>query len=107
MHLAAARDLILADHRNVVLSLAGNRAGITTDTRAKIDNHAPRVTAVFVFVRLIQCFIVGRFFPGFCDLFWPGKKFSQRRAAQEIAPLHVMMMLRRGEGMFLASLANR
>ena len=107
MHLATARDLILADHRNVVLSLAGDRAGITTDTRAKIDNHAPRVTAMFVFVRLIQCFIPGRFFLRFCDLFWLGKKFGQRPAAQEIAPFHLMMLLRRGERMFLARLANR
>ena len=41
VHLAPAEHLLAADHRHVVLGLAGDHAGAAADARAKIDRHRP------------------------------------------------------------------
>ena len=107
MHLAAARHLILADNWNVVLRLARDRARVATDARTKIDDHSPRVPAVFVFIRIIKRFLVCWLFLRVRDAFWIEKEFRQCPAAQKIAAFHLLMLLRCGEGMFFPGLANR
>ncbi len=46
MHFAATQDLFLADHRDVVLGLAGHHAGVAADALGQIDRHAPAVPVV-------------------------------------------------------------
>ena len=41
VHVAPARDLLRADHRHVVLGLAGDDAGVAADARRGVDHHAP------------------------------------------------------------------
>ena len=108
VHLARKTcDLLLTNHGNVVLGLTSNRARAAADAPAKIDNHSPRVSAVFKFFRIVKRFLVcGSVFRS-RDLFWIGNEFRQSAAAKKIAAFHVVMMLRGGERMFLARLANR
>ena len=46
VHLAAVRDLRLADDRHVVLGLAGDDAGVAAGADVLVDRHAPRVAVV-------------------------------------------------------------
>ena len=46
VHLAAVEDLLLADHRNVVLGLAGDDAGVAAGADVLVDGHAPGVALV-------------------------------------------------------------
>ncbi len=46
VHLAAAQHLILADHRNVVLRLAGDHAGVAAGAGRQVDRHAPLIALV-------------------------------------------------------------
>ena len=46
VHLTTACDLILADDRDVVLALAGDRAGITSNACVQIDRHSPLILSV-------------------------------------------------------------
>src|SRR4029079_1943985 len=46
VHLAALRDLVLADHRHVVLALAGHHARVAPDARVQVDRHPPLRTLV-------------------------------------------------------------
>src|SRR5207302_8351081 len=43
MHLAAAADLIFADHRDVVLGLARDDTGAAAGASGEVDDHAPLV----------------------------------------------------------------
>src|SRR5437763_1173284 len=54
VHFPPARDLIFANHRNVVLGLARDRARAATNAGAEIDHHSPGVTAIFEFTWMIQ-----------------------------------------------------
>src|SRR5205085_8635488 len=45
VHLARARDLLLADDGDVVLGLAGDDAGIAADTGCHVNRHPPLVAA--------------------------------------------------------------
>src|SRR5207253_3095764 len=45
-HLTPAQDLLAPDDRDVVLRLAGDRAGAAADARIEVDDHAPRGTFV-------------------------------------------------------------
>src|SRR6185436_13606302 len=45
---AAAQDLVLADHRDVVLGLAPDDAGVAADAGVDVDRHAPLVALVRV-----------------------------------------------------------
>src|SRR5438477_5464652 len=107
MHLPPARHLIFANHRNVVFSLTRNRARAATNTAAKIDNHAPRVAAIFEFIWVVKRLVMGGLFFFSRDSFWIGDEFRERTASQKIASFHGVMMLRRCERMFGASSANR
>src|SRR5437764_11949127 len=55
MHLASTDHLILADHGNVVLRLAGDYASITADAGTEIDGESPAVAVMFVFGIKRQC----------------------------------------------------
>ncbi len=46
VHLATSSHLVLADDRDVVLRLAGDRAGIAADARMQIDGHRPLVMRI-------------------------------------------------------------
>ena len=46
VHLAAARHLVLAHDRDVVLGLAGDHAGVAADAGVQVDGHAPLVAGV-------------------------------------------------------------
>src|SRR6185437_12778884 len=41
VHLTLSRAFIFPDHRNVVLGLAGDHAGVAADARSLIDAHRP------------------------------------------------------------------
>ena len=43
VHVAAPRDLVRADHRHVILGLAGDDAGVAADATPRVDHHAPGV----------------------------------------------------------------
>src|ERR1051325_3590311 len=49
VHLAATRDLLLTDDRNVVLRLAGDHTGAAAGAGAQIDGHAPGIAFVLHF----------------------------------------------------------
>src|SRR5437588_5428654 len=107
VHFPPARDLIFANHRNVVLGLARDRARAATNAGAEIDHHSPGVTAIFEFIWMIQRLVMRGFFFGSRDLFWMGDKFRERSASQKITSFHRVMMLCSREQMFVAGLANR
>src|ERR1041384_2413913 len=46
VHLAVTRALGLADHGNVVLSLASDDARAASDARCQIDRHPPRIRGI-------------------------------------------------------------
>src|SRR5690606_8364843 len=48
VHFAAALDLLLADHRNVVLGHTGRDAHATPGAGVEVDRHAPLVAVVLV-----------------------------------------------------------
>src|SRR5207249_2561651 len=50
VHLAAARNLFLADNRNVVLRLTGNHARVATHATVQVDRHPPRITVALILV---------------------------------------------------------
>src|SRR5215217_6535571 len=107
MHLASTRDLFLAYNWDVVLRLAGNRARAAANARAKIYYHSPRIGAVLVFVGIVKCLIASWFFSLTRNSFGIGEKLRECAGAQEIAPLHRVMLLGRGERMFFARFPNR
>ena len=105
MHLATTRDLIFSDDRNVVLCLAGNRAGIAADAGVEIDDHAPGIAVVGELIGIEQRLVRRRFRLvrqfALCD------EFRQRAFSQNVATFHRMMVLRRGESMFRTRLTKR
>ena len=46
MHVAAAGDLFRPDHRDVVLRLAGDHAGVAADAHGGVDHHRPGVAVI-------------------------------------------------------------
>ena len=46
VHLAAAQHLLLADHGDVVLGLAGDHAGVAAGAGVEVDGHAPLLPLV-------------------------------------------------------------
>ena len=89
VHLAADFDLVLADHRHIVLGRAGDDAGVAADAGIEIDHHAPGV------FRRRLCRIEARL-----RLRW----LRQRRMfgadlANEIKAIHAMMQLRDRQGL--------
>ena len=106
MHLAMDCDLLFADNRNVVLRLAGNRAGVTANAGVKIDNHRPLVAFVGKFIGLIECFIEWRKLVGLLRIVRIGKKFLERSIVQNPPIAGGIMMLRTDERIFLAGFSN-
>ncbi len=46
VHFASVEDLFLADHRNIVFALAGDRTGSAADAGIQIDRHTPLVAFI-------------------------------------------------------------
>ena len=46
MHEASFGHLLFSNHRDIVLGLAGDGTGVTSDADVQIDNHAPLVAFV-------------------------------------------------------------
>ena len=53
LHLAAVRDVLAPDHRDVVLGLAGDHAGAAARALGQVDGHAPLVGLLAVVDRLL------------------------------------------------------
>ena len=62
LHFAARGDLVLADHRDVVLCLAGEHAGVAADAGRQVNGHAPSVTLIAMLAGIEERlgFFVGR-----------------------------------------------
>src|ERR1051326_5973654 len=54
VHLPMLVDLFFADHRDVVLYLASNQAGIAPDARRQINRHSPFVALISIFIRIVE-----------------------------------------------------
>src|ERR1039457_4452438 len=93
VHLAPAPHLVLADRRDVILGLTGDDAGVAARAGRQVHREAPGVLVVLV--------------PGVHadrgDLFDLAGElgilavFLERARADEVAPFHVEVVLRRGE----------
>ena len=46
MHVAAARNFFRPDHRDIVLGLAGDHAGVAADAHGGVDHHRPGVAVI-------------------------------------------------------------
>jgi hypothetical protein len=52
LHLTAALHLLLADHGDIVLRLAGHRTSLAANTGIQVNRHAPGILLVEVFLGL-------------------------------------------------------
>ena len=104
VHFAAAVDLVLTDDRNVVLGLAGNRAGVAARAGREVDRHPPRVT-------LIRVARIQR--KRSCDPSLGRREIrfllvvGHRRPPQQITALERVVLLRNGHDLAVAGLAHR
>ena len=102
VHLASARDLFLADDRNVVLRDAGNRARAAPGAGREVDRHPPLVAVVGVIgverERLRRCVTLVR------DHRRVVLVFLERRDAHRGAAFHHVMFLRRRQQIPLTGL---
>src|SRR5205085_5683493 len=85
VHLASRDYLLLAHRRNVVLRLAGDRAGVAADAGVEVDAHRPAIA--FVGPRRIER-VLRRVALEAADV-------GESHRAREIAPFHARMVLRR------------
>src|ERR1017187_2187486 len=103
VHLAAAPHFLLADRRDVVLGLAGDGAGVAAGAGRKVHREAPRVPVVLE--PGIQADRGNYFEPagelGVLAVLLEGSR------ADEVAPFHVEVVLRRGELESPAGLLHR
>ena len=111
VHRAPARDLFLADNRNVVLGLTSNHARVAADATVQVDRHAPRVAVALILV--IEIGIEREFavlFGLLCALFTQRvflfQEFIDRSFAQDVAIQHVELKLRRRDGVALIRFAR-
>jgi len=97
VHLAAERDLLLADHRDVVLGDARHHAGAASGAARQVDRHAPAVAGISgPRIRGEQrSAVLGELFPGLLELLDGG-------GGRDQAPLHRVVLLRLGEACSLA-----
>src|SRR6185436_2593240 len=86
VHLASDPDLLLADHWNVVLGLAGNGAGIATDAGTEIYSHSPG--APIILHRRIERHLGLRVLAHLFDEVGLVMKLADRTDANEVAPIH-------------------
>ena len=93
VHLAAVGDLLFSDDRNVVLRLASDRAGVAADAGREVDDHAPGVS----FIRMrgehrgaldLDMLVLAHEVRVLAVVL-------ERRLADEVAPLHGSVKLRR------------
>ena len=114
VHLATARDLVLADDRNVVLRLASDHTCVATCARIEVDGHAPLVLSVENVVAVpILNLVRGRVVlaPERVEVLprrvldvmvavlgelRVGRVLVDRRHAQDVAALHGAVVLRAG-----------
>src|SRR5919198_5153757 len=95
MHLATAQHLRFAHNRNVVLSLAGHDTGITPQTGALINDHAPSVALVSV--GWIQGLLGWRQLPHLLRKLGVLHVLREGTGPYQMAPFHAVMLLRRGQ----------
>ena len=50
VHLAATKDLFFSDDRNIVFGLACDNTGVAPDAGGEVDDHAPFVAGVAIFI---------------------------------------------------------
>src|SRR5712692_8990398 len=61
VHVPASDNLLFADHRDVILRLAGDDAVVAPDTGVHVDRHTPRVWLIFVIEARKQTQLGNRF----------------------------------------------
>ena len=103
VHLAAVEDLALADHRHVVLGLAGDHAGVAAGADVLIDRHAPRVAFVLEVRRGVERQRLGLMLLLLREL-RVGGELRRRRDANQVAALERPVVLRGGQLVAVARL---
>ena len=93
VHLAALAHLILADHRDVVLGVAGDDASVAADARREVDGHAPG--RALVGMRRVEGHVLGGLLDHLAREVGLAAELLERRLADEMAALHAVMLLRR------------
>ena len=104
VHLAAAHHLVFADHRNIVLRLAGHHASVAAVATVQIDRHAPGITRVSKF--LVKRIFLGRFLVPFVRERRILLVFLQRPGRQNLPAFHVEVILRTRQRIIIAGLAD-
>ena len=104
VHLAAAHDLILADDRDIVFRHAGDHAGVAAVAAVQVDGHAPGVARVGEF--LVERIALGRLLVVFVGEAGILLVFLERAGAQDLAAFHVEVILRAGQRIVVAGLAD-
>jgi len=104
VHCAAALDLFLADHGDVVLGLTSGDACAAADARRQIDVEAPRIALVFE-TRVEPLRLLRRLahLGGKLRIFFERR---ERAGANQRAALHVVRVLRGDEREFAAFLGE-
>src|SRR5205823_3951294 len=96
VHLAPGDDLHLADDRDVVLGLAGDRASGAADAGVQVDRHAPGVAVVGVLG--VERGLRARLQPvERAEEVRVGAELLDRPALDDVATLHAGVVLRAGE----------
>src|SRR5207237_3965232 len=95
MHFTAAPDLAFTHHGNIVLGLAGDRAGGAADAASEIDAHPPFVAVVRI--GRIERRRRRRYRWRRARGLRAGDGLVARKHAHDIAPFHAVVGLRRGE----------
>src|SRR5207244_660484 len=100
----ASRHFVLAYGRHVVFGLACHNAGVTSDTPAEIDRHAPGVIDVFV-RRVHRLIRFGRvsFVSDQARVF---RVLIDGHVAHHVAPFGNVVITRRNQLVFFATLVN-
>src|SRR5262245_7392957 len=102
LHDPAARDLVLAHDRDVVLGLAGHDAGVAADAGREVDRHPPGVALVLVAgVERRRFRVLVREHVGVL------RELGHRGRAGQVAAFHAPVVLGAGERHLLARNAGR
>ena len=100
VHLAAGEHLLLADHRDVVLRLAGGDAGLTPDAGIEVDRHRPGRARI----RHLGIERLSRLWP--FQKTWVVAKPGQCALAHQVAAGDAVVSLHRGEPEVVAGLGD-
>ena len=89
---------------DVVLRLAGDHAGVTTDAAVEVDGHAPGVA--FVLMAWVERQLVSAAVIELLREMGILPEFGQRAGANQVPSLHRVMILGAGQSVSLAGLAD-